>query len=201
MSVVIGITGSIGSGKSSVARMMRKFGAAVIDTDKLAHAVYKPGTEAFNDLVFAFGKNILSPSGKIDRNALAAIVFQDISALKKLNEITHPPTLELVCKLLNKYVRKNVPVIVIEAPLLIDAGWKGLADEIWVVAAGKPAIKQRLHKQRRLTEAEVASRMKGRFSQMRLIKYADIVINNDGSKEALQEQVTRQWKRLLTGRT
>ena len=200
MSLIIGITGSIGSGKSSVARMMRKFGAAVIDTDKLAHAVYKPGTEAYNDVVLAFGKNILSPSGKIDRKALAAIVFQDVSALKKLNAITHPRTLESVCKLLNKYVRKNVDVIVIEAPLLVEAGWKGLADEVWVVAAGKSAIKQRLYKQRRLTEADVASRMKGRYSQVKLIKYADVVIQNDGSKEALQVQVTRQWNRLLTGK-
>lgn len=196
MTKVIGLTGGIGSGKSTVARMLRKLGAAVIDTDKLAHDVYQPGTIAWNDIVDAFGRQVLTPGGEIDRVVLGRLVFKERAALNKLNDITHPGVLEQVQKLIEKYRRQNTGVVVIEVPLLIEAGWHKVVDIIWVVTASKDKVIARLKKQRNLNEKEIALRANVRLSEAQLIKHADVVMCNDGTREHLKKQVAEHWLRL-----
>ncbi len=196
MTKIIGLTGGIGSGKSTVARLLHKFGAAVIDTDKLAHDVYKLGTIAWKEIVDAFGKQVLTPDGGINREVLGGIVFNDKAALNRLNTITHPRIQEKVQQLIKKYRKQHAPVVIIEAPLLIEVGWHRLVDEVWVTTAPKAKVTERLKKQRSLSEKEIASRAQARLSKAQLVKHADVVIRNDGSRKQLKKQVAEQWTRL-----
>src|SRR5450830_1565661 len=111
MTKIIGLTGIIGSGKSTVARLLHKSGAAIIYTDNLGHQIYRPGTIACNEIVDAFGRQVLTPDGEIDRGVLGRIVFNDNAALQKLNAITHPRILEKVQKLIEHYRKQNTPVV------------------------------------------------------------------------------------------
>ena len=196
MTKVIGLTGVIGSGKSTVARLLHKFGAAVIDTDKLAHQAYHPTNIAWKEIVDAFGRQVLTPDGKIDRSILGLLAFNDKEALTKLNAIAHPRILAEVQKLIEGYREQNVPVVVVEAPLLIEARWNNNVDEVWVVTAPKSKVVERLKKQRSLSEKEITSRVEARLSEPELIKHADAVIDNDGSREHLKKRVAEEWARL-----
>ncbi len=196
MTKVIGLTGGMGSGKSTVARLLHKFGAAVIYTDKLAHEVYKPGTIACKEIVDAFGNGVLTPGGEIERVVLGRIVFNDEAALHTLNAITHLRILEKVEYLINNYRKQNAPVVVVEAPLLIEAGWDKLVDQVWVITGPKAKVIERLQKQRGLSEKAIASRAVTRLSEAELIKHADVVIRNDGSREQLKKQVAERWVAL-----
>jgi dephospho-CoA kinase len=196
MTKTIGITGVIGSGKSTVGRLLQQCGARVINTDKLTHEVYKPGTAAWKEIVDTFGKRVLTQEGKIDRGVLGEIVFNDKSALSELNSITHPRVLRKVMNLIEKYRRQNVPVVVIEVPLLIEAGWDKFVDNIWVVTASKSAVECRLKKQRGFCEADIVSRTNTRLSEAELIKHAKVIIRNDGNRQVLKNQVVEQWNKL-----
>ena len=196
MTRIIGLTGGIGSGKSTVARLMRKLGACVIDTDKLAHEVYQPGTDAWNDIIGAFGRRVTGPNGEIDRTVLGQIVFKDPAALERLNRIMHPRVLEMTRQSIEKCRKQRVPVVVIEVPLLIEAGWEGLVDEVWVVTAPKTKIIERLKKQRGLTEYEIAARHDARLPEAGLVKSGDVIIVNDGSRQYLKKRIVELWAGL-----
>ncbi|MBM4433036.1 MAG: dephospho-CoA kinase, partial [Chloroflexi bacterium] len=141
---VIGLTGGIGSGKSIVAQFLAELGAVIIDADKVGHEVFKPGTEAWQEVVTTFGKQILNTKGEIDRKKLSEIVFGNPELLSRLNKIMHPKMNEVVKAKLKEYQRQGVEVVVLEAPLLIEAGWTSLADEVWAVVAPKSAVSKRL---------------------------------------------------------
>src|SRR5262249_29123332 len=130
---VIGLTGGIGSGKSTVATMLAELGADVIDTDKIGHEAYRPGTEGFRQVAEAFGQDIVAPDGTIDRRALAAKVFADPAELRRLNAIVHP-LIGLAVRdwLLRAQAAPSSAPIVVEAPVLMEAGWR-FFDEVWVV--------------------------------------------------------------------
>jgi len=196
MTKIIGITGVIGSGKSTVVRLLHQCGASVIVTDKITHEVYKPGSAAWKDIVKTFGKRVLTFEGKVDRGVLGEIVFNNKSALSELNSITHPRILEKVQNLIEKLRGQNVPVVAIEVPLLIEVGWDKLVDYIWVVTAPKADIDVRLKKQRGFSKAEIVSRAKTRLSEAELIKHANVVIRNDGNRQKLKSQVAEHWIRL-----
>jgi dephospho-CoA kinase len=196
MTAIIGLTGGIGTGKSTVARMLRKSGAAVIDTDKLGHRVYQHGSEAWDDIIDAFGRGIIAADGQIDRAKLGNIVFENRAALKKLNAIVHPRILELVCKQLNKHTRQGTRVVVVEAPVLIEAGWKGLVDKIWVTTAPKKDVVARLQKRSGLSVEDIDRRIRSRSTTRTLLKHATVEIRNDGTLEHLREQVAAAWSNL-----
>src|SRR6185436_4174972 len=131
--VVVGLTGGIGSGKSTVAAMLAELGASVIDTDKVGHAVYRPGTEGFRQVVDAFGTDIVAADGTIDRRRLGARVFDDPNALARLNAIVHP----LIGEETRRWMQAALAAatgnpIVVEAPVMLEAGWK-FFDRVWVV--------------------------------------------------------------------
>ena len=142
--LVIGITGTIGSGKSTVAGFLRELGARVIDADEVGHEVYLQGSPGWKALVEAFGEKVLAPDGAVDRKKLGEIVFKNPAALAKLNCIVRPLISEEVQSLLKELRKKRTRVVVLEAALLIEAGWGPLVDEIWVTIAHESIIYQRL---------------------------------------------------------
>lgn len=193
---VIGLTGGIGSGKSTVAELLAGLGAKVIDADKVAHEVFDPETEGLKEVAAAFGEKVLQENGEIDRNRLAEIVFNDPEALEKLNRIVHPRAYELTRSRLEEYRRQGVEVVVLEVILLVEAGWAHLADTIWVTVASEESVVKRLKQTRGMSEEEILSRIHSQTSNAERIKNADVVINNDGDLGNLKAQVMENWENI-----
>jgi len=193
---VIGLTGGIGSGKSTVGAILAESGAKVIDADKVIHEVYLPGTEGLKKVVKAFGKDILAENGEVDRKKLGAKVFNNPEALEKLNKILHPLGYRLVKSRLEGYRKQGVPVVVLEVILLVEAGWDHLADEIWVTAVSEDVVVERLKKQRGLSREEVLARIHSQTSNEERISHADVVIYNDDGYDELKAAVLKNWKRI-----
>lgn len=197
MTKVIGLTGGIGSGKSTVARFLKELGAVVIDADKVGHEAYQPNTEAWRETVAAFGKSILTLGGEIDRKKLAEIVFKDPKALSQLNRIMHPRMLDMIKARIEEYRRQGVKVVVVEAAILIEANWTSIADEVWVTVVPEARVIERVKKQRGQADEQTLARIRAQLSQEERLKHADVVINNDGNLDELKTQVKKQWERLL----
>ena len=193
---VIGLTGGIGSGKSTVSQYMAELGAEVIDADKVAHEVFEPNSEGWKEVVDYFGEKVLKSTGEIDRKRLGEIVFNNPEALSKLNEIIHPKAYNLVKSRLEEHRRKGVSVVVLEVILLIEAGWAHLADEVWVTIASEETVVKRLKQQRGLNEEEILARIHSQMSSEEWIKHADVVINNDGNLEETKRKIKELWERL-----
>lgn len=156
-SKIIGLTGGSGSGKSTVAAALKKLGVFVIDCDKVAHENMLRGAVAYNDIVDEFGSTILTPTGEIDRKRLGNIVFNDKAALERLNRITHKHIAYKVKELIKNSDNKN---IVIDAPLLRQAGLDSLCDEIWITDAPYNVRLDRIMERDKITRAEAESRLK-----------------------------------------
>lgn len=193
---VIGLTGGIGSGKSQFAKYLADCGAVVINADKLGHQILKPGSDACKEITAAFGKEIITPEGEVDRSRLAEVVFNDRDALQQLNRITHPKILQVVRARLEEERQKGTVVVVIEAPLLIEAGWRTAIDEVWVVTASESTILKRLKKRGGLTESQMRARIHAQISDAERLKHADTVINNDGSADELKATARRLWDKM-----
>jgi len=191
---VIGLTGGIGSGKSTVSRFLAELGAVILDTDKVGHEAYKPDTEAWREVVAAFGRQILTPSGDINRKKLGEIVFSNAEALARLNQIMHPRMYDMVKAQLEEYQRQGVDVVVLEAPLLIEAGWASLVDEVWVTVASESTVLRRLKEQVGLSRQEALARIRSQLSSEERVKHADVVINNDGDLDELRAKVDKLWQ-------
>ena len=141
---IIGLTGGILSGKSTIAAMLADRGAVIIDADRLAHDAYRPRTDTWKAIVAAFGDAILSADGEIDRSRLADIVFADRGQLDRLNAIVHPPLRRMVQSELQRLRGAGAGVVVLEAAVLVEAGWSDLVDEVWVASAPVEVAVQRL---------------------------------------------------------
>ena len=194
---VIGLTGIFGSGKSAVAGFMKDMGATVIDADSVVRSLYKPDSEAWRRVVALFGAGILTSSREIDRQKLGAIVFKDKSALQKLNNAVHPLVKQRVKNLLDEYRRKQVPVVVIEAALLFEAGWGDLVNETWVTTAPREVIFRRLNTKLGLPCSEVMARIHRQMPVREQVKRATRVINTDTSLDRLRTKVQRLWRELV----
>jgi dephospho-CoA kinase len=193
---VIGLTGGIGSGKSTVAAMLAELGADVIDTDKVGHEVYRPGTEGFRQVTAAFGADVVAPDGGIDRRRLAAKVFADPGALQRLNAIVHP-LIGLAVRewLLRAQAEPRTTPIVVEAPVLMEAGWR-FFDEVWVVVVEPETAVARVTGSRSVTADEVHRRLAAQMSNDERVRLADRVIRNDGDLAALRAQVEAAWRAI-----
>ena len=198
MTKVIGLTGVIGSGKSTVARLLAELGAVVIDADKLGHEAFQPGTEAMRKVVTAFGRQVLSPSGKIDRTKLGEIVFNDPEALARLNRIMHPRIYDMVNTLIGEYRRQKAAVVVLEVPLLIEAKWTSLVDEVWVTIAPRPKVLERIRNQRGLNHKETMARIHSQLPVKEILKHANVVINNERGPEELKNRINELWTGLAS---
>jgi dephospho-CoA kinase len=192
--LTIGLTGGIGSGKSTVAKILGEFGAPIIDADKVAHTTYAPGGAAYDAVVAAFGATILAPDRTIDRGKLGAIVFGNPDRLNKLTSIVWPATFQSIrAKVVDLRASGAMTPIIVEAAILIEANWQPLFDEIWLVRASRQTVIDRIERQRGLKPAETEARIHAQLSDQEREKYASLVIDNNGSLDELREVLNRVW--------
>jgi dephospho-CoA kinase len=195
---VIGLTGNIGSGKSSVARILRELGAKVADADQIARDVVLPGTPALAELTKEFGSGILNPDGSLNRKKVGSIVFDDPRARLRLNQIIHPRIKEEIDRLIasfrqDPYATSPSGVLVIEAPLLIEVGLDREVDEVWVVKVNEDKQVERLVARDNLTPREIRNRIAAQLPQAIKLQHADRVIDNSGDLSATKKQVLHNW--------
>ncbi len=195
----IGVTGGIGVGKSAVVRILAELGATIIDADRVGHAVYAPGTPGFDQVVAAFGRDLVAADGTIDRKRLGAIVFGDPQQLARLNAIVHPLIRDAVAAQVAAARAARPPAIVVEAALLIEARWDALVDEVWVVTARREVIEARLAAQRGMDAAAIAARMRAQLADADRLAHADVVIDNSASLPELRAEVERLWRARIAG--
>jgi dephospho-CoA kinase len=188
--ILIGLTGGLGTGKSTVAKMFAGHGAAVIDADALVHESLKPGGPSYAKVIRAFGKEILNGK-EISRQRLAEIVFRSPLRLKKLTSIIHPIVQKEVQAGVKKFKLKKAHMVVIDAPLLIEADWHRWVDYLIVVRASTTLAIRRVQAQRNLPRAEIIRRMKAQMPVTQKIKMADIVIDNRKNLNETQHQVEK----------
>ncbi|HTP09677.1 MAG TPA: dephospho-CoA kinase [Anaerolineae bacterium] len=188
---IIGLTGNIATGKSTVAKMLEDLGATVIDADTLVHELQRQGTPVFNDIVAAFGSGILDRDSEIDRKALSSIVFADPEKLRVLESIVHPAVL---IESMRRITEAPTPIVVYEAIKLIEAGRAEMCDALWVVTARSDVQLQRLMTDRHMSEAEARQRIEAQPPQSEKIKRATVVIDNSGSREATWQQVEAAYR-------
>ncbi len=193
---IIGLTGGIGSGKTTVAQFLKELGAVVIDADKVGHEVLRSDAEVCQEVVAAFGKGVLTPNDEISREKLGRMVFGAPESLPKLNMIMHPRIAERVGAQLEGYRKQGVRVVVIEAPLLLEAGWASQVDEVWVTVASKATILKRLKGRTGLSEQESLERIHTQMSVAERVKRADVVIDTDCELGELKEKVAELWHEL-----
>lgn len=186
---IIGLTGGIASGKSTVSAYLKSKGIPVIDADIEAKKVLDIGSEAYFDLINTFSDSILNEDKTVNRKKLAAIVFKDKKLVARLNDITHPRVVERTKTILAELAAKNIPIAVIDAPLLIEAGLNSIADEIWVVHTSPELQIERAMQRDNSTREQVTNKMDNQLSFEEKLKYADHVITNDGTLEQLYAQV------------
>jgi dephospho-CoA kinase len=191
---VIGLTGSICSGKSTIARFLAQMGAAVIDADEIGHEAYRPQCETWQQVVDAFGKQILTKGDEIDRKKLGEIVFKDPEALKRLNGIMHPGMHRVAEKRIEKLKLEGAEVVVLEAPLLVEADWLDLVDEVWVAKASEANALKRCAERSGLSEAQARSRMASQLSGDEKAKYGDVVIDTNVSLAEVEAKVKELWE-------
>jgi len=193
----IGLTGGIGSGKSTVSQLLGELGAFIIDADKVGHEIYLPGKEAWKQLTAAFGQDILAADQTIDRKKLGAIVFGSDDARKKLNSIVHPLMFtDIARRIEEKRVEGFAKPIVVEAAILIEANWLPLADEVWLVVTNKTAVIERVASQRGMAAKDTEARIASQLADSERRKYATLVIENDGSLDELKNKVQEAWSRI-----
>ena len=193
---VIGLTGGIGSGKSTVSRFLAELGAVIIDADRVGHEAFKPDTGVWREIVGVFGRQILAPGGDIDRKKLSEIVFGNAELLARLNQIMHPRMYDMIKAQLGEYRRRGVEVVVLEAPLLLEAGWISLVDEVWVTVAAEPAVLRRLQERAGLSQEELLARIRSQLSSEERIKRADVVINTDCNLDEVRARVRELWEKI-----
>jgi dephospho-CoA kinase len=195
---VIGLTGGIGAGKSTVTQMLEELGAAVIDADKVGHQIYLPDLPAWREIVDTFGTEVLNADRSINRQALGKIVFASPEALHTLNRIVHPKMFDRMAELIAELrARGGMQAIVVEAAVLIEANWQPLVDQVWVVVASEAVVIDRLAKQRHLSPEQVRTRIAAQLSNDERLKHADVVISNDGSLDQVRAAVQQAWDKLF----
>lgn len=193
---VIGLTGGIGSGKSTVARFMAELGAVVMELDKVGHEVMKSGSETWQRLVDEFGGDVVAADGEIDRSRLGEIVFHDSKALGRLNAIIHPEIDKIINVRLDEYCRKGVDYVVLEAAARLDTDRSSQVDEIWITVAPDEVVLKRLTERSGFSEIESRTRIESQLPSEERVKRADVVINTDCSLEDLKNRVISAWNKM-----
>ena len=195
--LVLGITGSYCCGKTTVAGMFARSGASCINVDTIYYRLIKPRGLLYERIVSAFGRDVLGNNKQIDRKKLAKIVFGENEALKRLCRITHPAIIKRMNVELSRLKRvKRCAVIIIDAPLLIEARLLDVVDKLIVVKASERNQIARCKRQRGASGAEIIKRIRSQAPQAEKIKLADYVINNNGTLRETREQVKNIWKKL-----
>jgi dephospho-CoA kinase len=193
--LLVGLTGGIGGGKSTVARMLAERGAVVIDADDLARRAVDPGTPGLDRLVEAFGREVLAADGGLDRERMAALAFSDPDARRRLEAVVHPEVARLLAEELQRHLDGD-DVVVYSVPLLVERNLGAMMDVVVTVSAGTDDRVRRLAADRGMDESQVRERMAAQVSDAEREAAADVVLRNDGSLAELEEQVQRLWASL-----
>ena len=194
----IGLTGGIGTGKSLVTSFLQEQGANVINADLLGHEAYLPGTVGFEQVVSEFGEDIVGADGHVDRQKLGPIVFSDPSNMDRLNAIMHPLIKDMIQTQLDDVEGKGQLIAIVEAAVLIEAGWESLFDEVWVVTADEDEIISRLASRNGLSREDSQKRINSQMTSIERSAHGDVVINNTGSVEDLKENVESLWAQRVS---
>lgn len=206
--IVIGLTGNLGAGKTTVAGMFERLGARVLDADKIARGLIESSGTCFKPVVKAFGKDILLGK-EIDRRKLAAVVFNDQTKLQKLNKLIHPKVIKIIKeeisriaakpyhRSISKAKQKKAPVVIIEAALLIESGLHELATEVILVKANRRLQIERATHVKNMSKSEAIKRIRMQMSIKEKMKYADIVIDTRGSLNKTNRQVEDIWEKII----
>ena len=207
---VIGLTGNIATGKSTVAWILQDLGAHLIDADALVHRLMEPGTEVSRQVVEAFGEEMAGRGGAIDRSRLGELVFTDPDSLRELEGIVHPAVARDVESLLQRIEEDSgngdsavpeeepaEPVVVLEAIKLFESGLAEECDVVWVVASARELQQERLVRHRRLSPRQAAARIDAQPPQYEKMKLADVLIYNEGSLDELRDRVEEEWRQVL----
>lgn len=198
--IILGITGSFGCGKTSVARMFRKLGASCISADNIYHGLIKPESPLYKKIVSFFGSEILKKNNEIDREKLGRIVFDKNVALKKLTQITHPVIIKRMKTECSKLKRaKANRIIAIDAPLLIEAGLIEMVDKLIVVKISRKTQIARCRKHWGVPGDGVIKRIRTQIPLTEKVELADYVIDNNGTLEQTRKQVKGIWKEIQKG--
>ena len=194
--IVIGLTGGIASGKSTAARHLAERGATVIDADKLGHRAYEPDRPAFAKVVAAFGDDVVGAEGGIDRRVLGAKVFGDATQLKRLTDIVWPEILALAKDELAAARSNGAAVAVLEAAVLIEAGWQTEVDEVWAVTVEPEVAIERASARDGADAAAIKARIDAQLSNAERTAHAGTVIDNSGTPAELVARLDSEWQRL-----
>lgn len=196
--LVIGLVGGIGSGKSVASAILAELGAEVINADLVGHEVYEPGKPGFDAIVSEFGSGVVGADGRIDRKRLGALVFADDARLARLNAIVHPLIrAEIERRVEHARACDAVRAVVVEAAILLEAGWRSLVDQVWVVSARSEDVVERLASQRGMAASETAARMAKQMTDAERRSAADVVIENTGSLDDLRSRLVGLWQTLV----
>ncbi|NLJ77446.1 MAG: dephospho-CoA kinase [Peptococcaceae bacterium] len=199
--IIIGLTGNIGSGKSTVAHRLRELGAKIIDADQVAREVVLPGAPALREIAEHFGPEVLDSAGELNRKKMGSIVFADPCAMEKLNNITHPIIKADIGRQIEECRKgkggRRPRALVVDAALLIEVGLEKDADEIWVVKIDQEEQVKRLAKRDNLTQEEALRRIAAQLPQEEKLRHATRIIDNSGDKDRTIRQVDCHWDNML----
>lgn len=190
--ILVGLTGGIGSGKSTVGRALVERGAVLVDADEIVHRLQSPGTNVFAEMVERFGDGIVAEDGSLDRAAVAAIVFNDADALADLGSIVHPRVHEEIERRVAEQVDGD-NVVVLDIPLLGEAGWPGLQGTIVVDLEPDVAV-SRLVEHRGFDEGDARARIDAQIGREERLAMADFVVDNSGAPDDLGPEIDRLWR-------
>ena len=195
--LIIGLTGGIASGKSTAAKILGQWGAHVIDADKLGHRAYLKGTAAFDAVVATFGQDTIGADGEIDRRVLGSKVFGDPAKLTALTDIVWPAIRAMAEAEIEQVHRDNPKqIVVLEAAVLLEAGWQDLVDQTWVTLIEPEVAIARAVERDGVDAAAVEARLNAQLSNAERRAAADVVIDNSGTLEEMQQQLKSLWAQL-----
>ncbi|AAP28517.1 MULTISPECIES: dephospho-CoA kinase [Bacillus] len=196
MTVVIGLTGGIASGKSTVSQMFRELSIPVIDADIIAREVVEKGKPAYNKIVEVFGTEVLQEDGELDRPKLGSVVFYNEEKRLQLNKIVHPAVREEMNRQKEMYIKEGMQAVVLDIPLLFESKLTSLVDRVLVVAVKPHTQLERLMKRNNFSEEEATARIQSQMPLEEKVKNADEVINNDGTIMGTKTQlqaILKKW--------
>ncbi len=189
----IALTGMMGAGKSSVIALLKQVGVAVLDCDEINRELIRKGARGYERIIESFGIDILDAQGNLDTKKMSALIFSDPHQKECLEHILHPMIQE---EIIRRCEASEERIVVIEVPLLFEVHWESYFDEIWVVVCERETLLHRLETYRHIPKAEALRRLKHQISEEEKCKGADVILHNDGDKEALRKQMIKELERL-----